>query len=93
MDQHRFQDIAEKGMNMLRAAFSGMAPGDLIAYNGYFHGQEVVVLGYQYEDGQHTNTKPLAIFVDDQVFNNLLVDGESARFGGEAGVEQPPKVM
>ena len=93
MDQRRFQDTAEKGMNMLKAAFSGIAPGDVIAYNGYFHGQEVVVLGYQYQDGAHTNTKPLAILVDDQVFGNLLVDGESARFGDETGVPLPPKVI
>lgn len=91
MDQTRFQDTAENGMNMLKAAFSGIAPGDLMAYNAYFHGQEVVVLGYQYQDGKHVNTKPLAIFVDDQVFSNLLVDGESARFG-EDGPE-PPKVI
>lgn len=79
MDETRFQGIADRGINMLRAAFSGIAPGELLAYNAYFKGQEVVVMGYQFEEKGHTYTKPLAILVDDEVFDNLLVDGEGPR--------------
>lgn len=93
MESGKFQAIAERGMNMLRAAFSGIAPGEVVAYNAYFHGQEVVVMGYQYQDGAHSNTKPLAILVDEDNFKNLRVDGESGRFEGVPGDLLPPKVL
>lgn len=79
MEQTKFNEIAEKGMSMLRAAFSGVAPGELLAYNAYLHGQEVVMLGYQFAEDGHTYTKPLAIFVDQEVFDNLVVDEEGPR--------------
>lgn len=90
MDDNRFQEIAERGMNMLQAAFSGIAPGQVVVYNGYFKDTEVVVVGYQYQDGAHLNTKPLAILVDERVFDNLLVDGESGRYGADG--PEPAKV-
>lgn len=93
MEDAKFQQIADTGLNMLRAALMGVAPGEVMAYNAYFHGQEVVVLGYQYQDGAHTNTKPLAILVDPDVFVQLRVDGESGRFEDEPGVLMKPKVL
>lgn len=92
MDDIRFQGIAESGMNMLRAAFSGIAPGDVIAYNAFIDDMEVVVVGYQYQSGEHTNTKPLAILVDPDLFGRLRVQSESGRFDGE-GALQPPQTV
>lgn len=93
MEEAKFQAEAQRGLNMLRAAFSGMAPGDVIAYNAYWGGTEVIVAGYTYEQDGHEYTKPLAVLMTPEIFNNLLVDGESGRFGAEPGVVQDPKVQ
>lgn len=93
MEDAKFQQIANTGMNMLHAAFTGAGSGDVIAYNAFVDDLEVVVLGYQYQDGEHTNTKPLAILVDPDLFARLRVDGESGRFGEEEGVLLAPRTQ
>lgn len=92
METERFNQIVEDGRSKLQALFSpaiGALGGQPVAYNAYFKGTEVVVLGYHWQDGEHTNTKPIAILVDPEVFDHLRVDQESGRTDGD-GVPQPP---
>lgn len=94
MDQERFERTAHEGMEMLRAAMSPFAEvlgGGVVAYNAYFGGTEVVVLGYQHQDGEHVVTKPLAILVDAVVFDQLRVDEEHSRV--KNGNVEPKRVI
>jgi hypothetical protein len=88
MDEERFNRIAQEGKQKLTAVLSpfvGVKGGQAIAYNAYFKGTEVVVMGYQYEEGGHSYTKPLAILVDEEVFGLLEVDHETGRGKAPAG--------
>lgn len=100
MDDARFRATTEVGMSMLSTmvmskympAIKQALNGDVVTYNAYLGGQEVVVLGVIMPDGVgHTKTKAVAILVDDEVFKNLRVDDESGRYTSD-GVE-PPKVI
>lgn len=100
MDESRFHATSEVGRSMLATmVMSSYLPpvkaalgGEVITYNAYYHGQEVVVLGVQMPDGPgHTVTKPVAILVDEEVFQALRVDEESGRY--ENGDPAPPKVV
>lgn len=82
MEQARFDRIVTEGRQMLTgllSPFVGAKGGGLIAYNAYFNGTEVAVLGYQHAEGGHTYTRPVAILVDEEVFKRLEVDEESGR--------------
>lgn len=93
MEEAKFQQVSEDGMAMLTALMSpfvGTNGGRRITYNAYLGDLEVVVVGYQYDlEGGHTNTKPVAILVDSDLFMHLRVDSEVDRTDGD-GVVQPP---
>lgn len=91
MDQGRFERIAQDGIAKITALTSLARPG-LVAYNAYLGDVEVVVLGFrQDEGGGHTLTKPVAIVVDETVFDALRVDDEHSRVDG-SGNDTPRKV-
>lgn len=101
MDDARFQATTRTGISLLTTmVMSKYMPevakamgGKIITYNAYYHGQEVVVLGVQMPDGPgHTRTKPVAILIDDEVFDALRVDDETGRYD-EDGELGPPKVV
>lgn len=95
MENDRFNRIAQEGIQKLTALTSpmvGALGGQMCAYNAYFNGTEVVVLGYQQQEGGHTITKPVAILVDEEIFDRLRVDEESGRMDG-TGTETPKKVL
>lgn len=86
MNEERFNRIVTEGRQKLTALLSPLVSakgGQVIAYNAYFKGTEVAVLGYQFAEGGHTYTKPVAILVDEEVFEHLEVDEESGRYDGE----------
>jgi len=89
MDEERFDRIVTEGRQKLTALlspFAGAKGGQLIAYNAYFKGTEVAVLGYQFAEDGHTYTKPVAILVDEVVFGALEVDEESGRIDGQGNL-------
>lgn len=91
MEQGKFEKIVNAGQEKLAALMSpavGVLGGRGIFYNSYLNGLEVVVMGCQFEEDGHTYTKPVAILVDDDLFDYLKVDGESGRVNGE-GKEVP----
>lgn len=96
MDNDRFARIVEDQGEQLRTLMSplvGVLGGGLIAYNAYFNGTEVVVLGYQRPDGAGgTLTRPVAILVDEEVFDRLQVDDEAGRVDGD-GRDVPKHVI
>lgn len=97
MEQDKFSDTADKLKAMLSTVvMAGVAPGlvsgEVVFYNAYFNGTEVVVLGYQYERDGHTYTKPICIAVDDEVMTKLRVDHETGRYEGDPDL-QDPKVV
>lgn len=82
MDDEKFNRIATRGRQQLMALFSpmvGAKGGQPVAYNAYLKGTEVVVMGYQFEEGGHTYTRPVAIVVDEELFEQLEVDHEAGR--------------
>lgn len=92
METAKFEQISKDGIDKLRSLLGpgvDALGGQCITYNAYIGEQEVVVLGYQYAEGGHTFTKPVAVIVDPEVFTVLKVDGEGSRVDG-GGVEFPP---
>lgn len=98
MEARRFARIAEEGKAQLTALMSPLMPpgvlgGEPIFYNAYFGGTEVVVLGFRKPDGEGgTLTKPIAIMVDEAVFDGLRVDDERSRVDG-SGQDAPKHVQ
>lgn len=98
MNNAKFDQIVDDGRAMLTALLLGGAHregGQAIAYNAYFNGTEVVILGYHYPDPDNLDsvlTKPVAILVSDGVFNGLRVDNEAGRIGPD-GLPSPPQVI
>jgi hypothetical protein len=93
MDDAKFNRIATEGRQQLTALLSplvGARGGRAVAYNAYFNGTEVVVLGYQYEQAGQSLTKPVAILVDDELFDHLEVDNEAGRVDGR-GQDAPAR--
>lgn len=91
MEQQKFNRIAEDGFNAL-TALTTVARHGAITYNAYFRGVEVVVLGFQHEEDGHTLTKPVAILVNEEVFDQLRVDDEAGRTDG-SGRDTAKKVL
>lgn len=94
MEKGKFNAIAERGISMLRALMTlgpKHLPGESLCYNAYFRGTEVVVLGYRFSEGAHSYTKPVAILVDEDVFDELRVDDESGR--RRSGEDAPKRVL
>jgi hypothetical protein len=93
MDDVRFNAIAERGLALLHAAFNNYAgtASRVIAYNAFWRDQEVVVVGYRFDEDGHSYTRPLAVLMDEGIFDQLSVDSESGRVDG-AGNERPPLV-
>lgn len=82
MEDAKFDRIATEGKQKLTALLSPLATargGQPIAYNAYLRGLEVVVLGYQFAERGTTFTKPVAIIVDGDMFDELSVDEEAGR--------------
>lgn len=96
MEADRFSAIVENKGSQLRALMSpliGARGGRVAFYNAYFNGTEVVVAGYQFDDRDgHTYTKPVAILVDEEVFDRLRVDDEAGRIDASGG-EAPGRVL
>lgn len=95
MEEAKFQKIVDDNMPKLVALMSpehSVLGGKRIAYNAFFRGQEVAVVGYMLGDPDGANTvKPVAILVDEEVFDNLELDSESSRQDAQ-GKEQPPRL-
>lgn len=90
MDDAKFDEISKRGVGMIRSALtvpSDVAGGQVIAYNAWFRDVEVAVLGFQMpRDGGGTWTKPLAILISPEVFDELEVEGEKDRMDGQGNV-------
>lgn len=91
MEDARFDRIVTEGQGMLSAWLLNTVAhdgGQHIAYTAWLDSTEVVVIGYQHPEGGHTYTRPVAILVDDDLFDRLRVN-ESGRVDGEGRVRPP----
>lgn len=93
MDDAKFQKISERGHSMLKALTllpPEITGGSPMTYNAWIDDTEVVVLGFQMlNELGGVDTKPIAIFVHEELFHRLRVDYESSRVVG--GTERPAK--
>lgn len=90
MNDVKFDRIVDSYLTLLRTTLAlppDGSQGALVAYNAYLEDTEVVVLGHQTRAEGSTWTRPVAIFVTEEVFDRLVVDDEAGR---KVGDEQRP---